>query len=108
MFNNLKQKFMEVTVIESSAIQHIDSRLDKIEKYLKHIVDKQPLEDVWLDLEEACLLLKVSKRTLQNYRDDGILTYSQVGGKIYFPASAIDEHLKNHLRKAFKKPEKYL
>ena len=32
-------------------------------------------------------MLKVSRRTLQDYRDNGILPYTQVGGKILYLSS---------------------
>lgn len=98
---------MEVITITSEAFQQLISRLENMENYFKHIARQQPLSEPILDIEEACKLLKVSKRTLQCYRDDGILTFSQVGGKIYFTASAIEEHLKNHTRKAVKKPKNF-
>jgi excisionase family DNA binding protein len=99
---------MEVITISSEAFQQLITRLESLESYFKHVARQQPLSEAWLDIEEACLLLKVSKRTLQSYRDEGILSFSQIGGKIYFSASAIEEHLKNHMRKAFKKPDKQL
>jgi len=99
---------MEVITITSEAFQQLVTRLDSLENYFKHVARKQPMSEVWLDIQETCKLLKVSKRTLQGYRDEGFLSYSQVKGKIYISASAIEEHLKNHTRKAFKKPEKFL
>jgi excisionase family DNA binding protein len=99
---------MEVITIQSEAFQQLLSKLDNLVSYFKHVAKQQPMSDTWLDIEGACQLLKVSKRTLQNYRDDGTMSYSQVGGKIYFSASAIEEHLKNHVRKAFKKPTKFI
>jgi len=99
---------MEVITITSEAFQKLVERLDSLETYFKNVAKQQPLSEAWLDNQEVCKLLKVSKRTLQNYRDEGIITYSQVKGKIYISASAIEEHLKNHSRKAFKKPEKFI
>src|SRR3989339_968619 len=96
---------MEVITIESEAFRQLISRMENLESYVKHIVKQQPLSEQWLDIEETCQLLKISKRTLQGYRDQGIITYSQVSGKIYVSASAIEEHLRNHTRKAFKKPK---
>jgi len=57
------------------------------------------LKDTWLDIQEVCFLLKISKRTLQTYRDKGILPYSQVNGKIYFKAADIQKHLEKNYRK---------
>jgi hypothetical protein len=38
----------------------------------------------WMNGEEVMKRLGISKRTLQNYRDGGILPYSIVGGKFYY------------------------
>ena len=54
----------------------------------------------WLSSEEVCHLLMISKRTLQNYRDRGILPFAQIGRKIYYKASDIDEYLEAHYIKA--------
>lgn len=88
--------------MSSEAFQNLMGRIENIENYFKHVARMQPLSEQWLDIEETCKLLKISKRTLQAYRDQGILSFSQVGGKIYFSASAIEEHLIQHTRKAFK------
>jgi excisionase family DNA binding protein len=45
--------------------------------------------DIYLSGDEVCALLHISKRTLQQYRDDGLLPYIQIGGKIIFRQSDI-------------------
>lgn len=54
----------------------------------------------WLSSEDVCHLLLISKRTLQTYRDRGILPFAQIGRKIYYKASDIDEYLNQHYIKA--------
>ena len=54
----------------------------------------------WLSSEEVCHLLSISKRTLQSYRDRGVLPYAQIGRKIYYKASDLDEYLDAHYIKA--------
>jgi excisionase family DNA binding protein len=54
----------------------------------------------WMSTEETCHLLGISKRTLQNYRDQRILPFSQAGRKIYYKASDIDEYLEAHYIKS--------
>jgi MerR family transcriptional regulator, repressor of the yfmOP operon len=54
----------------------------------------------WLNSEEVCHLLMISKRTLQSYRDRGILPFAQIGRKIYYKASDIDEYLDAHYIKS--------
>lgn len=96
---------MEVITIQSDAFLQIMERLNKMEAYFNHVAKKMPLSEQWLDIEDTCKFLKVSKRTLQNYRDQGILSYAKCSGKFYFSASALEEHLKNHTFKAFNKPK---
>ena len=43
-------------------------------------------------------MLGVSRRTLQNYRDNGTLPYSTVGGKFYYSIGDIEDlMLKNYV-----------
>ncbi|NVO02918.1 MAG: helix-turn-helix domain-containing protein [Bacteroidetes bacterium] len=99
---------MEVIVMESETFKQIIERLENLEAYFKHIAKIQPLSQNWLDVNETCKLFKISKRTLQNYREEGLITYSQKGSKIYFSAKAIEEFLENHSYKAFRKPKIYV
>jgi predicted site-specific integrase-resolvase len=45
--------------------------------------------EIYLSGEDVCKLLNISKRTLQQYRDDTILPYIQIGGKIIYKESDI-------------------
>ncbi len=38
----------------------------------------------WLHNGDVCKLLNISKRTLQHYRDTGVLPFSQIGHKCYY------------------------
>jgi len=87
---------MELITFESDAFKQIISQINALTVSIDKNIRKQPLSDTWLDIQETCQLLKVSKRTLQSYRDNSILSFSQIGGKIYFKAADIDEHLKKH------------
>lgn len=92
---------MEVITIESAAFREIIQNLHEIKALHQKNNSPGPLSENWLDIPETCELLKVSKRTLQAYRDDGILPFSQIGGKIYFRASDIEAHLIKHYKKPF-------
>jgi hypothetical protein len=94
---------MEVITMEADAFYEIMARFDKLEQFIIEKKRMNPLPDVWLDINEVCQLLKISKRTLQAYRDNGIISYSQISGKIYFKAGDIDKHLKDNYSKSYKK-----
>ncbi len=54
------------------------------------------LTETWLDIPDTAKWLKVSPRTLQNYRDKGMLPYSKIDGKIYFRLQDLQEFLMKH------------
>jgi len=63
-----------------------------ISKELKEIKQHfRPLlyGEIYLLGEEVCKLLHISKRTLQQYRDDGLLPFIQIKGKILYKESDI-------------------
>ncbi len=90
---------MEIKFISEDAYIQLIKKLDDIKKELQVKDAKSPLDDIWLDIQEVCVLLKISKRTLQSYRDNKILPYSQISGKIYFKASDIQHHLEKNYHK---------
>jgi excisionase family DNA binding protein len=90
---------MEVITFSSKAFQALIAKIDEIGHKLDEQNGGPALKDTWLDIQEVCFLLKISKRTLQTYRDKGVLPFSQVNGKIYFKASDIQKHLEYNYRK---------
>lgn len=44
-----------------------------------------------MDSQEVCQLLNITKRTLQSYRNKGIIAFSSVGGKFYYRPKDIDD-----------------
>ena len=90
---------MQVITIESQAFQKIVDQLEAIQQKLNKGKSTTPLSDIWMDNQDVCELLHVSKRTLQHYRDTGKIPFSQIGAKIYYKASDIDTFLNNHYQK---------
>lgn len=45
--------------------------------------------EIYLSGEDVCKFLHISKRTLQQYRDDSILPFIQIEGKIIYKESDI-------------------
>jgi len=61
----------------------------------------QPAADHWLDNDDFVKYLKISKKTAQHYRDKGLIGFSQVGSKIYYKQSDINQFLESHAIKRF-------
>lgn len=92
---------MQVITLESDVWSNLLINLDEIRSLLMANQKKQPLTDVWLTIEEAMALLKISKRTLQTYRDEGMIGFTQIKGKIYFKATDINDFLERHYHNPF-------
>ncbi len=90
---------MQVITIESQAFEQIIKKLDDIHGKLSG--QHKTSAETWLDNPGFINLLKISKRTAQSYRDQGIISFSQVGNKIYYKLSDVEELLKKHYHKAF-------
>ena len=77
--------------IEKRTFSYVCERFTEFAKRIESLCSThtQKVEN-WLDSQEVCLLLGVSKRTLQYYRSSGRLAYSQIGSKIYYKTSDIE------------------
>ena len=74
---------MEAKIILNKDFNKLLEKIDKLEKKIDNLATHNSFEDSWLDIPKVCAILKISKRTLQTYRDNGILSFSQHGTKIY-------------------------
>ena len=58
--------------------------------------------------KEVSARLKVSRRTLQDYRNEGRIAYIQLGGKILYRESDIERMLNDGYRSAYRQKERSL
>jgi hypothetical protein len=77
--------------MKSGDFQELMDRIESIEKYIYQTEPKNnpPLQEIWLDNEAVCAYLKISKRTLQRYRSNGVIVYSLIGRKTHYTISEI-------------------
>ena len=71
----------------------------KQEKWEKNLSEDNKENDTIYNTDELIRLLKVSRRTVQNWRDEGTIEFSQINGKIYYRMSAIAKMLDQNLIK---------
>jgi hypothetical protein len=67
--------------------------LDPGEKGSAFFSNENKPELIWLDNQDIKSLLHISDRTLQKWRDDFILPFYKVCGKIWYLKSELDELL---------------
>lgn len=77
---------MEYLLIEKKAwlemqteAKRLNERMKKTEQYFFPAGDSG-----WIDNAAVCLWLNISKRTLQYYRNSGILPYTTIRNKCYY------------------------
>lgn len=70
-------------------MKRIEALADKTEDLCRNTGDKSLQK--WLDNQEVCQLLGISKRTLQTYRDNGTLPYTQINHKIYYRPQDVEQ-----------------
>ena len=55
-----------------------------LEKLNKIYDDENTLhKNIWLDAQDVCMAINISKRKLQTYRNSGRLSYTKIGKKYY-------------------------
>lgn len=84
--------------------QELLQALNNALPYIEHILKThKPLFDGerYLTSEELCSILKISRRTLQDYRNSGILPFIQLPGKVLFRESDIKKVLEERFRPAY-------
>ena len=75
---------MDIVAIEKKTFQLMKDKFQEFSNQLHELCGKNKREDEWLDNQDVCQLLHISTRTLQSYRDNGTLAYSQIGYKCYY------------------------
>ena len=82
---------MEIIAIEKRTFEQMKQSFVNFAGQIKELCETGSNKTEWLDNETVCKLLQISKRTLQSYRDNGIIPFSQIGHKCYYKASDIEQ-----------------
>jgi len=84
-----------MVMIPQEEWQSLNDKLDRLAEMIenRNATDR----DVeWLESEAARKLLGVSPKTWQNYRDQRVIPFSQIGRKIYVSRADLDTYLRRH------------
>lgn len=86
---------MNNTEIQQIAIKKIQDKLDilttKINKLQKNKLDNQIIDNA-----DFLQLMNISSSTAKNWRNKGIIPYSQIVNKIYYKVADIKQLLENN------------
>lgn len=93
---------MELYTNEDS--QELLKALNDALPYIEYVMEThKPLFDGerYLTSKELCSILKISRRTLQDYRNTGLLPFIQLPGKVLFRESDIRKVLEERFRPSY-------
>ena len=93
--------------IEKRTFEEMRNRFNRFSEHIRNLCSRyRPPEKMnWLDNADVCEKLNVSKRTLQAYRDGGLLAYSQINHKIYYRLEDVEEFIENMSRELIDREE---
>lgn len=83
---------MEVIAIQKTVAIEIQTELEALLELTETETQKYISifnEEKWLDNQEVCLMMNITKRTLQTYKDKGLLPYSRLNRKNYYKLSDV-------------------
>ena len=92
----------EVFTMEDEPLATLVQNMRKGSKWLSAFLEsyRPPLDgERYLTDREAAELLRVSRRTLQEYRNNRVLPFILLGGKVLYPESGLRELLEANYRK---------
>ena len=82
---------------ESEFFTELVSKIQVMETAVERMKESNlSCDEKWMNSEAVMRKLGISKRSLQNYRDNGILPHSIVGGKFFYSIRDIEEVMANN------------
>lgn len=86
-------------------VQLSEAQFEQIQNLLREILEKlerpnPPLEGEYIENGDFIRIMKISRRTARDWREQGKLPYTQLGKKIYYPVLEIRNLLKRNYKEA--------
>jgi len=82
---------MEIISIEKRAFETAMARFESLTEKVQALCNRYGKKGVkkWYDNQDACLLLRISPRKLQSFRNNGTLPYVQINRKIFYKSDDV-------------------
>lgn len=88
---------MEIISMDIRVFNALESSMETIEEKVEGLSrQREDLElKPWLDNQDVCQMLGISKRTLQSYREKGLLPYCCIRHKIFYKPEDVERLLRS-------------
>lgn len=86
-----------IGIIDLEVIDEIITKTQTITREIDVLKNKHDDKYLgrWMDAQDVCFTLNISPRTLQTYRDEGKIGYTQINRKIYYKSEDVDHFIRN-------------
>ncbi len=91
---------MQAIIIQYEDFQKLMSKLNSLDNLIRQVQERD-IDSLYFNNTQLARYLGTSKRSLQRYRDEGLITYSKVGSKIFYKFSDVVIFLESHRVGAF-------
>ena len=100
---------MEIICMEKQTFDELVVRLSMIEKKVTGICSQTKDAGLkkWMDNQEVCGILRISKRTLQVYREKGLLPFTRIKNKFFYKPEDVQSLLESSYHPQKKKAMSY-
>lgn len=92
---------MEAIILSKDQFDQLIAKIDDINERLQNTNPKKT--ETYLNNKQFMEMLDVSLRTAQTWRDEGKISFSQVGNKIYYKLSDVEKFMQEYRNAAFAK-----
>ena len=88
---------MEIISMEIRTCETLMTRVRAMEEKTEELGRRQEETGLkkWLDNQDVCDTLGISKRTLQTYRDKGLLPFSRIKNKLFYKPEDVEKLLQS-------------
>lgn len=96
---------MEIISMSIKVFDALAQRVGDIEEKAERLYRRQSDLGLkkWLDSQDVCEILDITKRTLQSYREKGLLPYSRIEHKIRYKPEYVQKLLQSSAHQPKKK-----
>lgn len=92
---------MQVELLTKEHITELNKRIESLKELVSTVLSKE-CGRRYYNNEELAKALNVSTKTLQNWRDEGAIEFTQKGSIIIYTQENVDDFLNNHRIKRHK------
>ena len=87
---------MKAFLLQEDEFNKILQEFQEIKSLLKATQKNQAQIEKLLTVKEVAQILKITTRSLQNWRDQKLISFIQIGSKVLFRTSDVEDFLMSH------------